>query len=236
MVREHLSKEYRKKAISLRRARSILLRQQQRIYELYARHFPPEPQHTVLDLGINATLELPEQYFFEDNYPHREQILAAGLEEGDIFERCYPQSRYIKLRRGEALPFDDHAFDVVFCSAVIEHVGSRQAQRRFLNEVLRVGKGAFLTTPNRWYPVELHTVTPLLHWLPAPLYRRLYNALGFEFFAREENLNLLDRSAIAELLPPNVAASIIPHRFLGLISNYIVVVKGTTTLHVPTSR
>ncbi len=27
-------------------------------------------------------------------------------------------------------------------------------------------KGLFVTTPNRWFPIEFHTVLPLVHWLP----------------------------------------------------------------------
>lgn len=144
--------------------------------------------------------------------------------------------RYVRLRRGESLPFEDGTFDVVFCNAVIEHVGSRAAQRRFLQEVLRVGRSAFLTTPNRWYPVELHTVTPILHWLPTPLYRKLYHALGFEFFSKEENLNLLDRQTIEELLPRDISASIIPFKFLGLTSNYIIVVRDSDLSERPLTR
>ena len=32
-------------------------------------------------------------------------------------------------------------------------------------EVKRVSRGAFMTTPNRLFPVDLHTRTPLLHYL-----------------------------------------------------------------------
>ena len=33
-------------------------------------------------------------------------------------------------------------------------------------EALRVGRRVFLTTPNRWFPIEVHTRLPLVHWLP----------------------------------------------------------------------
>lgn len=68
---------------------------------------------------------------------------------------------------GRALPFRDGAFDIVFSNSVIEHVGDRDSQRRFAAEVMRVGRGYWVQTPNRWFPVEQHLLTPLVHWLPA---------------------------------------------------------------------
>jgi hypothetical protein len=79
-------------------------------------------------------------------------------------------------------------------------VGSRERQLAFLAELWRVcGKGVFVTTPNRWAPVEYHTVTPLLHWLPAPWFRAFLQATGKGFFADEANLNLLSRADLQGL-------------------------------------
>ena len=47
----------------------------------------------------------------------------------------------------------DGTFDVVFSNAVIEHVGGEEEQLRFVAEALRVGRRAFITTPNRLFPV-----------------------------------------------------------------------------------
>jgi hypothetical protein len=49
----------------------------------------------------------------------------------------------------------------------------------------------FLTTPNRWYPIEFHTVLPLIHWLPRKIFRQILVMIGKEFFGSEQNLNLL---------------------------------------------
>src|SRR5436305_9486326 len=74
---------------------------------------------------------------------------------------------------GRALPFRDGAFDVVFSNSVIEHVGDAASQRRFAREVARVGRAYWVQTPNRWFPVEQHLLTPLVHWLPKQWQRRL---------------------------------------------------------------
>ena len=77
-------------------------------------------------------------------------------------------------------------------AAVIEHVGSFARQCGFLRECCRVARRAvFVTTPNRWFPVEFHTVLPVVHWLPKPIFRGLMRRTGRGFFAEEANLNLM---------------------------------------------
>jgi hypothetical protein len=67
---------------------------------------------------------------------------------------------------GCALPFADQSFDIVFSNSVIEHVGETVEQRRFADEIRRVGRSYFVQTPNRWFPIEPHLLTPLIHFLP----------------------------------------------------------------------
>jgi SAM-dependent methyltransferase len=223
---EHTSDQYAKKALPIGFVRRLARVQQNRVYDAFARHFPPHPGLKVLDLGVSPSYERAEYFFFERNYPYTAQIVAAGLEPPGKFSEWYPQVTYVQVARGEALPFEDGEFDVVFCSAVIEHVGSRDNQRRFLAEILRVGKGAFVTTPNRWYPVELHTVLPFVHYLPAPVYRKVLRRLGFDFFSHEENLNLLDERSLSALVPPSRRARIHPLRFLGFRANLLLVAQS----------
>ena len=84
---------------------------------------------------------------------------------------------------------------MVHSSAVIEHVGAFARQARMIAECARVAGRAFcITTPNRWFPVEVHTVLPLVHWLPKPVFRGLMRRTGRGFFADEANLNLMTRS------------------------------------------
>lgn len=64
------------------------------------------------------------------------------------------------------LPFADQSFDIVFSNSVIEHVGSEEAQQRFASEAARVGRGYWIQTPNRYFPIETHLLTPFVHLLP----------------------------------------------------------------------
>jgi SAM-dependent methyltransferase len=70
---------------------------------------------------------------------------------------------------GVELPFGDESFDVVISNHVIEHVGGAGDQRSHLREIARVLRPqgiAYLATPNRWQPVELHYRLAFLSWLP----------------------------------------------------------------------
>jgi SAM-dependent methyltransferase len=186
----------------MRLADAISVRSRERKLRLFLDELQPTPQTSVLDVGADelgfgegdgcGTLN-----FFEEHYPWPERITALGLHDGTGFRARYPGISYVQ---GDAcdLPFDDGAFDVVFSNAVIEHVGGRDRQRKFVTEAIRVGRRAFITTPNRLFPVEVHTRLPLVHWLPDSLSHLAYRAAGKEFAT---DVQLLSRRSLAALFP-----------------------------------
>jgi len=152
---------------------------------------------TILDIGATSDQSYDHSNYLEAWYNSRARITAIGIDDAASIESLYPGVRFIQAN-GLELPFRNGSFDYVHSSAVLEHVGARVSQIQFLREAWRVARaGIFLTTPNRWFPVEFHTLLPLLHWLPPTPYRRLLRALGKDFFAAEENLNLLSRLDLA---------------------------------------
>jgi hypothetical protein len=153
---------------------------------------------SILDVGVTSDRTYAASNYLEAWYPHRSAITAAGIDDASFLCSQYPGVRFVRAN-GLALPFRDRSFDIVHSSAVIEHVGSFARQRAFLEESCRVTRRAvFVTTPNRWFPVEFHTVLPLVHWLPKQLFRTLMRRTGRGFFAKETNLNLMTGRDIAK--------------------------------------
>ena len=184
---------------------AISLRSRRRKLALFLELMRPGPDTTVLDVGVDE-VSLGEaggesgcttHNLLEERYPWPERLTALGLHDGRRFSERYPRIAYVQ---GDAcaLPFADGAFDLVHSNAVIEHVGGRERQEAYVREALRVGRRVFLTTPNRWFPIEVHTRLPLVHWLPEHLAGRAYDLAG-KPWARENHL--LGPSDLRALFP-----------------------------------
>jgi len=115
----------------------------------------------------------------------------------DRFAAAFPEVTAVRAD-GRELPFADGEFELGFSNAVVEHVGGgRDGQRRFVAELCRVARRVFVTTPNRFFPVDPHTLLPFVHWLPAGTMRdRLLRARGFD-----DVLDPLGPSELASLFP-----------------------------------
>ena len=95
----------------------------------------------------------------------------------------------------------DFSSDLVISNATIEHVGGAINQKKMIENIIKLTKKIFIiTTPNRFYPIELHTKIPLIHWFPKPIYKKILKFIGLSFYANEENLNLLGVNELKEML------------------------------------
>lgn len=177
------------------------------------------PETKVLDVGVTSDRRL-DCNFFEKLYPYPHSITAVGTEDASFLEQDYPGLTFVQTD-GSSLPFPDKSFDLVVSFAVIEHVGSRDQQRAFIRELCRVGRSCFITTPNRWYPIEFHTALPLVHWLPPSWFRTIVKWLGKNFWAKEENLNLLSEQNMLSLFPADSQVYKKHFKLFGWISNLV---------------
>ncbi|GEM_PF-193252 len=183
------------------------------------------PEHTLLDVGVTSDQSLSSSNYLEALHPYKDKITACGIDDASFLEDLYPGVRFVH-GNGLDLPFPDGAFDFVHSSAVIEHVGSFENQKRFVSECARVARiGFFLTTPNRWFPVEFHTQLPLVHWLPKPWCRAFFSAAGLNFFADETNLNLMTTSELRSCAVDlgGFAARVQNRKLLGWPSNLLLI-------------
>jgi hypothetical protein len=147
-------------------AERLLLSARREIYRDFMRMCRPDHNTTILDVGVSDVVK-DASNFLEQTYPQPGQITAAGIGAGQGVAEAYGLGRFVQIEPNAPLPFEDKAFDVVTSNAVIEHVGSRENQARFFQELSRVARQVFLTAPNRYFPVEHHTAIPLFHyWRP----------------------------------------------------------------------
>ena len=163
-------------------AARVSLWSRERKLRLFLELYRPGPQTSVLDVGVT---DAPfgggsSDNYFEAYYPWPEQITAVGTTGLERFAAAFPHVRVVRAD-GRELPFADGEFDLCFSNAVVEHVaGGRAGQRRFVEELCRVAARVFVTTPNRWFPLDPHTVLPFVHWLPnGPARDRLLRLRGF---------------------------------------------------------
>jgi Methyltransferase domain len=183
-------------------ASRVSLASRERKLRLFLELCRPGPETTVVDVGVT---DAPFGHgstdnFFEALYPWPERITAVGHTELDRFAVAFPRVRAVRAD-GRDLPFADAQFDLGFSNAVVEHVGGgRGGQRQFVAELCRVARRVFVTTPNRWFPLDPHTLLPIVHWLPPGDARdRLLRARGFD-----DVLDPLGPRSLASLFPYQV--------------------------------
>ena len=129
--------------------------------------------------------------------------------------------------------FADDAFDIAHSNSVIEHVGEWGRMRAFAEEIKRVAPNYFLQTPNYWFPVEPHFVTPFFHWLPKRTRIWLIRHMDLGQWSRQtsygeakraiESAHLLSRKDLGVLFED---ADIMTERVLGLAKSLIAIRTG----------
>lgn len=191
------------------------------MFDLFMHVMQPTSMTSILDLGVTPDRSLPESNYFEKFYPYKNKITAVSIEDASFLEEEYPGLRFVHIKPGD-LPFEDDEFDIIFCSAVLEHVGTSEAQRFFVRESLRVAKQFFITTPNRFFPIEFHTFLPFVHWLPQGVHQSVLRSLGLHFWAKTENLNLVTPRVFRTLFPPCTSLHFMKYRLFGFSSNLII--------------
>jgi hypothetical protein len=203
----------------------FMRRFRKRRLKFFSSTFPPSGCRTVLDVGGTSQIwdMLDESY-------------DVTLLNGDPRE-LEPARHRCVVGDGRSLQFPSNSFDLAFSNSVIEHVGNWDDMQRFAAELQRVGKSFYCQTANKWFPVEPHLGTLLLHWWPRLLnfffvtrYLTLWGLMNKP--SREQaakslaNICLLTRRDLEQLFP---GATIVSERFLLFSKSYIV--TGSRTGH-----
>lgn len=202
-------------------ASNISFQFRKKMFHKFMDAMQPQPHHLILDIGVTSDDTFQESNYFEKMYPYKNKVICVGTENGKHLETKYPGLRFQKVVPGQPLPFANKTFDIAFSNAVLEHVGNTTAQVNFIQEMVRVSNSFFITTPNRWFPVELHTAIPLLHFLPKNIYRKILSIMGETYWSKEENLNLLSRGELQLLFKDTPDVVIGSIKMLWLSTNLI---------------
>ncbi len=198
----------------------------------------------ILDLGsgtgshIHAVLRgtpvKPDNVYIAD-------IDSAPIEQGKAEFGFVP----VLISESKGVPFPDGYFDIVYCSSVIEHVTvlkervwsmysdhefKRESlihQKRFAQEIQRVGKQYFVQTPYKHFPIESHICLPFLAYLPRWMLIPLLRFTNL-FWVMKSNpdWHLLNRNEMADLFEN---AKIIDEKAFGLTKSIMAVKTLTRT-------
>jgi hypothetical protein len=134
---------------------------------------------------------------------------------------------------GDATDLSDHAdnsYDIAFSNSVIEHLFTYEQQARMAREMQRVARAYWVQTPNFWFPVEPHFLTPAWHWLPIGVRVAILRRRGVGWAGRCQDpaharrviseIRLMRRRELQRLFP---GATIVGERFGGLVKSWIAV-------------
>lgn len=129
--------------------------------------------------------------------------------------------------------YDDLSFHITHSNSVVEHVGDWERMKKFAKESSRISRHYFIQTPNYWFPMEPHFVTPFFQWLPKPT--KVWLVMNFQLGHLEraetvddamrtvEGTRLLNKKMFRELFPD---ANISTEWFLGLPKSFIAVKRS----------
>ena len=156
--------------------------------------------HDALDIGTTSDDKNASSNIVIKNIKNIDKFksISDQIVNSDFFHKSLNKSITEEFSENE---FYDFSSDLVVSNATIEHVGNTLNQKKMLENIIKLTKKIFvLTTPNKFYPIELHTKIPLIHWFPKSIYRKILKFLGLSFYAKEENLNLLSVNELKKML------------------------------------
>lgn len=176
---------------------------------LFNEMMKPTHQTKVLEIGAQLNPDTDMEPQLIHTYPWKANICAVNISAEHIsaIKRRYPEIEAVVCDACR-LPWPDKCFDVAYCNAVIEHVGSFDRQRQMAAEIMRVARRWFVTTPNRWFPFEFHMRLPLVTWLPGDSYLRIGNIISYNHVqgkytvgARRQDLRLMSARELRTCFP-----------------------------------
>lgn len=169
-----------------------------KIHNIFLESFVFTKKTRIIDIGSTQLLDEYENILLK-KYKYKNNITCFSNQNLKNLKKKYKKIKTLQ-GDGRKTNLKKNSYDIAYSSATIEHVGSFLNQVKFIKEMLRVAKkGIFVTTPNRYFPFDLHTFLPLIHILPKRIHRRILKFFGYKFLSQEKNLNLLGKSDLTKI-------------------------------------
>lgn len=178
----------------------------------------------VLDVGVSIESNNAgpaRNSFLKDFKFSKKFYTGLGVQDLSLMSIIHPGYKFYTYD-GTEFPFGNDEFGMVWSNAVIEHVGRHEQQLYFLNEMLRVSKKIFFSTPNKYFPIETHTNILFLHYFNTRFYSYLKHS-NYDYDPK--TLNLLSHKKLSLLLDESNASTfrIIRNKLYGFTMTYSVV-------------
>jgi hypothetical protein len=212
-------------AFKLRAKRSVRLKQL--ITECYKKY----GKVNIIDIGGTKLYWniIPESFLREN----RVTIAVVNLPNGQALPENDDVFSFYNGNGCNLVNFTDKSFHIAHSNSVIEHVGSDENRVKFANEIKRVSEFYYLQTPNFWFPIEPHFVTPFFHWFPIPvkIWLLLHFNLGWYKKAKDkkqaqsliDGQRLLSKKDLLALFPDS---TLYKERFSLFIKSFTVIGKN----------
>jgi hypothetical protein len=170
----------------------------EKIYKNFNKKIRFKLVNKILDIGTSPVDNEYQNYLIH-KYPHKRKITCVSNVKLNKIKQRYPEIKTLQCD-GRVIPLKNNSFDIVISNATIEHVGNKRNQTKFIKEAFRLSKKlVFISTPNRYFPIDFHTLIPLIHWFPKKIHRFILKKIGLGFFSKESNLNLLSDNELSNI-------------------------------------
>ena len=204
---------------------NIVLKKRKEMFEIIKKNINLNNVNSVLDVGTTSDNLLESSNYLIKQLKFikiKKSISDQKISNDNFFDITFNESITENLNYN----FENLRSDLLVCSATIEHLGSLGDIKKGVNNIVNLSNKYFvITTPNRYHPIEFHTKIPFIHFLPKKIHRKLLMLFGHEFFSKEENLNLLSKKNLINLMGDykNISYTINEIKLFGFVSNFIIV-------------
>ena len=205
----------------------ITIKARNQFFKYFTYHTNYSDDKSVIDIGTTPSLD-DEQNIFLEKTKNNQNITCLSNQDCKILYKKYKNIKKIFVGEGRNTMLDDNSFNIVHTNATIEHVGSYENQISFIKEIIRISSEyVFVQTPNRFYPLDFHTVLPFIHFLPKNMHRKILKFLKLDFYSKEENLNLLSKKDLLNICKIlNLKKfKILEHKLFFFTSNLILIIE-----------